>query len=85
VLFWVVYGLFSLDTLVDQTFVQFAVLLILICFLHSWAIVRELSIQLTEKLLRAIQVTSFVFIGCAFVLRLPTILNTWEMNHQRLL
>ena len=77
-LFWTVYGLFSIDTLVDQTFVQFVVLCVLICFLHSWATAQELSKQLTEKLLKIIQLTSYVFIIAALILRLPTIFNNWE-------
>ena len=74
-IFIVAYSLFFVDTLVYQTFVQLVILIVLLRFLHMWSTGRRTSRQHSERILKVMQIVSFVFIGIAFLLRMPGILH----------
>ena len=61
------------------------ILLVLLRFLHMWSTGRETSRQNAERILKVMQMVSFVFIGSAFVLRMPGVLHEFQTNHSRLM
>jgi hypothetical protein len=63
--------------------IQFLILLILLGYIHIFARAKEVKPEITRRMLRAMQISSYLFIIFAFVMRLPGILDMWEGKNQR--
>jgi len=82
-IFFAAYSMFLIDTFVYQSIIQFCILAILLGYIHIYARAKEVSPRITRKMLRAMQISSYIFIFLAFVLRMPDLFDNFEKDNQR--